>query len=457
MPAALKVVSGPLGEGRVLLLPSSSGAPFLLGRSLEADLTLGGPDVEDRQAVLIAERGAHRLVPLAAQAPVRVDERPLTAARVLGDGDRLRIGKHLLVYVADTERVPLAAAADRGDSPRQRPDPAAPCAACREPLGPASGDGLTLAALRIGAEVVCPRCVDLRLQAARDIDSYRVLRKIGTNPEEVTYLAVDRESNERVALRILKADRQADPARFRRFLCRALVGLTLDHPSYLAVKAIRSTRGITFAVLEHLEQSAKLEAFVRDAAPVPLTDAIYLTNQLAEVLRYARERQLVVAKRKKSGVLVDARLWVKVLAFDITAELEAQAAGTAAFAELARQTGQDPERLLAAVARPRTGEEERLSRLASEFAEVYSVGRILYQLVTGAPFSPAAIEVVREANASVRGGVVHSGPLRGRSRAEVDLLGRVLDQRGEGRIRTLEAYTRASKAAFAAAATVTPE
>lgn len=454
MPAALKVVSGPLGEGRVLLLPSSSGAPFLLGRSLEADLTLGGPEVEDRQAVLIAERGAHRLVPLAAQAPVRVDERPLTAARVLGDGDRLRIGKHVLVYVADSERVPLAAAAGWGAGSRGT-DPGAPCAACREPLGPASGDALTLAALRIGGEVVCPRCVDLRLQAARDLDSYRVLRKIGTNPEEVTYLAVDRETNERVALRILKADRQADPGRFRRFLCRALVGLTLDHPSYLAVKAIRSTRGITFVVLEHLEQSAKLEAFVREAAPVPLTDAIYLTNQLAEVLRYARERQLVVAKRKKSGVLVDARLWVKVLAFDITAELEAQAASTAAFAELARQSGEDPERLAAAVVTPRTPEEERLSRLASEFAEVYSVGRILYQLVTGAPFSPAAIDIVREANASVRGGAVQTGPLRGRSRAEVDLLDRVLDPRGEGRIRTLEGYTRASKTAFAAAATVT--
>ncbi len=451
MRAALKVLSGPLKE-RVLLLPSD-GTPFLLGRSLEASLTLAGPDVEDRHAVLIPEPDGHRLVPVAGQLPVWVDDRPLEAARLLADGERVRIGKHVLRYVAAGERQPIEDRQGWGAAALALAAASAPCAACGGPLGPHTGGPASLQALRLGADVICPRCIDLRLHVDRDLESYRILRKIGTNPEEVTYLAVDRETNERVAVRILKADRQADPRRLRRFLVRALVGLVLDHPNYLAVKGIRSSRGITFVVLEHLERSIKLEALVREASPIPLLEAIYLTNQLAEVLRYARDHQLVVAKRKKSGVLVDDRFWVKVLAYDVTTELEVQVAATEAFCDLARRSGVDPVALASVDVAPRTPEEERLSRIASEFAEVYSVGRILYQALTGTPFTSAALEVVRAARVEAgRTGAVAAGPLRGRPPAAVELLERVIVPRGEDRIRTLEQFTRASKAAFAAAA-----
>ncbi len=370
MPAALKALDGYL-KNRVLVLPSSG--PFVVGRSLEADLTLFGADLDARQVVLVPDGDGHRIVPVAGKATTHLDGQPLRGARPLRDGDVIALGGHVFAYV--TTESPFGAAAEAGA-----------CATCGAAVGANAAGALVLPR---GA--VCPRCVDRRLFAQRDLDRFRVLRKIGGNEDEITYLALDREDRARVALRLLKANRQADPRRVRRFLARAMVGLVLEHPNYLTVRSIEAHRGICFVVLDHHE-GLKLERLVRERAPIAPAAALMVANQLAEVLRHARERKVVVAKRKRTGVLVDRRLWVKVMSFDLTRELEVAAAGTAAFRELATRCGFDPGALLRAPDPPPRSEEARLSRLAPEPIEVLSVGRILLHLAIGAPApSPEAL------------------------------------------------------------------
>lgn len=434
MPAALKVESGYLKE-RILLLPQDNSS-FLIGRSLESNLVLYGPDVSERQAFLIRDGDHHRLVPLSTKAATRVGKSILRRARALEEGDRIQIGRHVLVYTRAMERHAIV----KGQTP---------CAACGGTLGDGAAGSSTLKALRLGKDVICPRCVDLRLHADRTLETYKILRKIGSNDEEVTYLAIDKESGERVSVRIMKASRQARPRAFRRFLVRALVGLVLDHQNYLPTLAIRSRNGITYVVLEHLERSTKLERVARERAPLDVRNAIYITNQLAEVLRYGREKQVVVAKRKQSGVLVDKHFWVKVLAYDVTRQLEEQVAGTFAFRDLAERSGVDPDELATRDVEPQGDKQVRLSKLANEFAEVYSVGRILYQLTTGKPFATGTLDVVRNAFELISAGKeVSRGPLANQHSTTIRLLERVLIPRGKDRIRTLQAFTEASKATF---------
>ncbi len=433
MPAALKVESGYLKQ-RILLLPAD-GSSFLIGRSLEANLILYGPDVAERQAFLIPDGDGHRLVPLSGKAATQIGEKVLRRARPLADGDKITIGRHTLTYSRSFERLEIR----DGDDP---------CASCGEPLAASSGES-SLQALRLGGEVICPRCVDLRLHADRNLESYKILRKIGSNDEEVTYLAIDKETNKRVSIRIMKASRQARPRAFRRFLVRALVGLVLDHPNYLSSEGIRSRSGITYVVLEHLTHSTKLERLARERSPISVDSAIFVTNQLAEVLRYAREKGVIVAKRKKSGVLVDRRFWVKVLAYDVTLDLEKQVSKTHAFRDLAERSGVDPDKLATEDLEPTSETEIRLSKLANEYAEVYSVGRILYQFVSGKPFQTGTLDVIRNGfDLSSAGKPVSRGPLAGQSPALIALLERVLIPRGKNRVRTLEGFTKASKATF---------
>lgn len=433
MPSALKVLTGPL-QPRVLLLPERCEPPYVLGRSLESNLILAGPAVAERHALLVGEAGDHRIVP-GSRGRTWVEGEAITEARPLAHGDRIRIGNHTLLY-------------QRAQDPPPGPSET-PCAACGALLGPSSGTGPALRSLHLGDELICPRCVDGRLHLERQLDSYRILRKITNNDEEVTYLAVDTRSLDRVAVRILRAERQADARVLRRFLVRALVGVVLDHPNFLPVRGVHVSAGIPFVVVEHVERSTKLEVLVREGGAAHLADALYVTNQLAEILRHAREQELVVAKRKKSGVLIDPSGWVKVLAYDVTLELERRVAETEAFADLASQAGERTERLRAASYEPRDDDEARLGRLADEFAEVYSVGRILFQMVSGTTFGAGSLEAVRKARRALRKGKeLSGGPLAGQPAAIVSLIERVIVPKGPERIRTLDGFTSASKETF---------
>lgn len=368
MPAALKALDGYL-KNRVLVLPSTG--PFVVGRSLEADLTLFGADLDARQVVLVPDGAGHRIVPVAGRATTHLDGQPLRGARPLRDGDVIALGGHVFAYVATDPHAVVRAGA---------------CATCGAPVAPEAAGALVLPR---GA--VCPRCVDRRLFAQRDLARFRVLRKIGGNEDEIAYLALDRDEGTRVALRLLKANRQADPRRARRFLARAMVGLIIEHPNYLGVRSIEAHRGIVFAVVDH-HDGLKLERLARERAPLAPAAALMVARQLAEVLREARGRHIVVAKRKRTGVLVDRRLAVKVMSFDLTRELEATACSTAAFHELAARCRFDPDALLGAPEPPPRSEEARLSRLAPESIEVFSVGRMLHHLATGGPVpGPEAI------------------------------------------------------------------
>lgn len=420
MPAALKALDGYLKD-RVLVLPSSG--PFLVGCSPEADLTLYGPEIEDRQAMLVPDGAGHRIVPVAGRgAGTRIDGQPLRGPRPLRDGDVIAMGGHAFAYVSTD---PLG-------------DPAGACAACGRAVAPDAAGALVLAR---GA--VCPRCVDRRLFAQRDLDRYRVLRKVGGNEDEITYLAIDREDGGHVGLRLLKANRQAEPRRARRFLARAMVGLVVDHPNYLPVRAIAARRGIAFVVLD-LHDGVKLERLARERAPIAPAAALTVVNQLSEVLRHARARRLVVAKRKRTGVLVDRRLWVKVMAFDLARELEATAAGTAAFAELAARCGFDAAALRAAPWPPERGEEARLGRLAPEPVEVFSLGRLLLQLVTGAAIpSPDALRAALRRPPA--------GPLAGAPEPVLRLLAMLFaPTTATGRVSTLDGLTAATRHAMEA-------
>lgn len=434
MPAALKAVSGTL-EGRVLVLPPA-GEPFVVGAALEADLTIHGGDLDERHALLVPDGSGHRIVPVA-RGGTRLRGAPLLAATALREGDLIEFGPNRFVYcaAAGVEALELA-----------RVGATVPCALCGQP----AGEG----ALRLGGEVACARCVDRRLAVDRGIESYKVLRKIGQNEDEVTYLAVEKETGDRVGLRLLKADR-GDPGLLRRFLARSLAGLVLGHPAYLEVRAVRHARGITFAAVDLPDGGAgtKLERLVRARQPLSAAGALKVVDQLAGVLRFARGRRLVVAKRKRTGVVVGRRLDVHVLSFDITRELEEAAVATAAFRHVVSGAGLDADALIRARPRPpRNPEEARLGQLATEPAEVYSLGRILYQLGTGRPLLPAVtLQELRAATTRhAAGRPLDPGATPGAQALErlprpvVDLLDRVLVPAGDRRVTTLEGLEQAS-------------
>lgn len=430
MAAVFHVQNGTLAR-RVLVLPDG-GPPCVIGKSLEANLVLPGLKVGERHVLLVPTPSGHELVPV--KRPVWVEDELLTGPRRLVDGERVQIGGYTLLY-----RISAPGSAEEET-----------CASCGASLGPTHGDAQAsaLEALHLGRGAACARCIDRRLHIERELASYRILRKIAANDDEITYLGVESETLQRVGVRILRAERQSHPRVLRRFLARALAGIAVDHPNFLPVQGVQVSAGIPFTVVEHLESSTKLELLVRDTSPCAASDCLYVTNQLTEVLRYGRQAELVVAKRKKTGVLVAPNGWVKVLAYDLSHELEERVTQTSAFAELAERAGVDP-RTLREDLEPLSEEEERQGKLADEFSEVYGIGRLLYQMLSGRPFAAGTIDAVRRAAwEGLKRGKLEEGPLAGRHPLLALLLERVVVPRGEARIRTLSDYADASKQCF---------
>ena len=385
-------------KGRVLLLPDDR--TFYLGSSLEADLTIFGTGIKDRHVkVEPQDDGAHKVTPAEPDARVLVDgEEVEEEGHDLIDGEVIGLGKHKLRYLPLLSESAIKTGNEFSPDEESGETVAADrrCMCCGDTLGPdpdavGGADVASLHALNFVEGTVCPRCVDGRLRTQRDLGEFRIVRKTASNELEVTYLGQEIKTGRRVGLRILKAERCGDEVIVRRFLVRALVGYALGHPNFVEVISVSATKGITFVVMEHVESAQKLERIIRDKSPVPAHRATLIVNQLAEILRFARERGVVVAKRKKTGILVDKRGWVKVLSFDVTREVEERTARSPAFEQLAKGGTR------AAYTAPRP-EPESLLRLAPERAEILGLARIFFQLLTGRDYDPRlAIRAVRKA------------------------------------------------------------
>jgi hypothetical protein len=418
--AALRVLNGYL-KGRVILLPDDRA--FFIGSSLEADLTIFGTGIIDRHVKIEPlEDGTHRAVPTEETAKLAVDEEAVEEdGKDLMDGDTITLGKHKLRYL------PLLSSSAIKTSNEFTPDESGEtvpgeqrCLSCGDTLGPdpdavGKADTASLHALNFVDGTVCPRCVDRRLMMQRDLGEFRVLRKTASNELEVTYLATEVKTGRRVGLRILKAERCGDEVIVRRFLVRALVGYALGHPNFVEVISVSATKGITFVVMEHVESAQKLERIIRDKSPIKADRALLIVNQLSEVLRFARERGVVVAKRKKTGILVDKRGWVKVLSFDVTREVEERIAKSPAFDQLAHGGTNNP------YTAPRP-EPESLLRLAPERAEILGLARIFFQLLTGRDYDPTtAVRAIKKAmERPVSAGLAPAPPKERKARLAVE-------------------------------------
>lgn len=402
MTAALRVLNGYL-KGRVIILPDDR--TFVLGSSLEADLTIFGTGIQDRHATFEpTDDGQHKLVPTGPESELHVDGEDVDEdGHELLDGETILLGKHKLRYLPllSSSAIKNPSSVNEFSLDEESSETVAGdqrCMTCGDTLGPdpdavGRSDVASLHALNFVDGTVCPRCVDRRLMMQRDLGEFRIIRKTASNELEVTYLGIEIKTGRRVGLRILKAERCGDEAIVRRFLARALAGYALEHPNFVEVVSVSATKGITFVVMEHVESAQKLERIIRDKAPIPTQRALLIVNQLAEILRFARERGVVVAKRKKTGILVGKTGWVKVLSFDLTKEVEERIASSPAYLNLAKGGTKHP------YTAPRP-EPESLLRLAPERAEILGLARIFFQLLSGRDYDPRiavkAIEKVLE-------------------------------------------------------------
>jgi serine/threonine protein kinase len=220
----------------------------------------------------------------------------------------------------------------------------------------------------------------------KSLGKYVIIEKVGEGGMGIVYRARHRQLNRIVALKVLQSSRLNDVAaisRFRREI--SLVG-QLQHPNIVQAHDGGEEDGVHFLVMEFVE-GRNLSEIVRQNGPLTIAAACELTIQATIGLQYAFERGLIHRDIKPSNLMLTAgdrtsegeRPIVKILDLGLARLLDSNANPFERINKLT-MSGQ----VIGTVdyMAPEQGGD---SHAVDIRADLYALGAVLFELLTGAP------------------------------------------------------------------------
>lgn len=216
-------------------------------------------------------------------------------------------------------------------------------------------------------------------------EKYRIEERLSEGGMGTVYRARHLQMDRPVAIKVMRPGMVEDEAARNRFQREARAAVRLQHPNAVAVTDCGETGdGCVYIVMELLEGRTLREILVKEA-PIETARAISIMLQASAAVAAAHGAGIIHRDLKPSNILVtqspDAPATVKVLDFGI-AKLAAHALDDEDPATTLRQTG-------GLIGTPRYMAPEQYDENGlTPAADVYSLGVILYEMLTGmAPFT----------------------------------------------------------------------
>jgi hypothetical protein len=203
---------------------------------------------------------------------------------------------------------------------------------------------------------------------------YEIEELVGTGGMSSVYRARDRVLERAVALKVLHEQYSSDSEYVERFRREARAIARLNHPNIVTVIDRGEFEGRQFIVFEHVP-GENLKEVVEREGPLPVAQALALTHQVARGLAYAHEHGVVHRDVKPQNVLLDETGTAKVTDFGIARSLEPGDALTESGTLLGTSDYIPPE--------------QASGQSVDERSDQYSLGVLLYELLTGEVPYPA--------------------------------------------------------------------
>jgi serine/threonine protein kinase len=206
-----------------------------------------------------------------------------------------------------------------------------------------------------------------------------ILGPLGHGGMGEVYLARDRRLGRKVAVKVLPATFASDAARLGRFEREARSASTLNHPNICTIHALGELAdGRRYIVMEHVE-GRTLRAFARE--PHDLARIVEIGRQLAEGLAAAHEAGVVHRDVKPENVMVRPDGLVKILDFGLAKILPQSAMSDA---EPTRTLDTSAAGGVVGTVKYMSPEQARGQTIDAR-TDIWGVGALLYELVTGRP------------------------------------------------------------------------
>lgn len=208
------------------------------------------------------------------------------------------------------------------------------------------------------------------LEARQVFDGYRIIRELHGSSRSHIYLAVDIETDAVVTIKIPSIDLRDDPAYLKRFMMEEWVARRIDSPHVLKPCLPQRRRNFLYVVTEFIDGQTLTQWMIDNPKP-GLETVRGIVEQIAKGLRAFHRKEMLHQDIRPDNIMIDATGTVKIIDFGstkITGVAEASPPGSRNDI-LGTQQYTAPEYFLGEPASPRS--------------DLFSLGVITYQMLTG--------------------------------------------------------------------------
>jgi predicted Ser/Thr protein kinase len=200
-------------------------------------------------------------------------------------------------------------------------------------------------------------------------ERYDLLGELGRGGMGVVYKARDRETEDIVALKVLKPEIAARPDVIGRFKSELRLARKVTHKNVCRIHELLRF-GDTVAIAMEYVEGESLRAFLERFGTVPLRRGIEWIKQICSVLAEAHGQGIVHRDLKPENIMIDKRGRAKVMDFGIARSFEGETAtGTGTI--IGTPAYMSPEQAEGKPADPRS--------------DIYSLGLTMYEMFAGQP------------------------------------------------------------------------
>ena len=204
-----------------------------------------------------------------------------------------------------------------------------------------------------------------------ELGDYELLEEVGRGGQGVVFRARQKSLNRTVALKVISLGQWASEAHLKRFRREAEAAASLDHPGIVPIYEVGERDGSCYFSMKFVE-GGQLDEVVR-RKPISIRQAAELIAKVARTVHYAHEHGILHRDIKPGNILLDKNGEPHLTDFGLARLLDTQSSVTRTIDVLGTPSYMAPEQA--------AGETTKLSKAT----DVYGLGAVLYQLLTGQP------------------------------------------------------------------------